>query len=72
MTVAFNSGGGILSSTPDLTSPRVNKLANSTARCWISSSGLVVYEASRACILACWAAEVVEREEILVMAVRTN
>ena len=34
ITVAFNSGGGILSNTPALTSgSNVNKLANSTALC---------------------------------------
>jgi len=33
ITVAFNSGGGICSNTPIRVSPKVNKLANSTARC---------------------------------------
>lgn len=53
ITVAFSSGGGILSSTPPLISPRLNKLANSTARCCNSSSGLVVYSASNSDILSC-------------------
>lgn len=72
MTVAFNSGGGILSKTPSLISPKLNKLANSTARCCSSSSGLVVYLARTSAIRSCCTDVVVGLAEILVRPVRTN
>lgn len=73
MTVAFNSGGGMRSSTPSLSSsPRLNKLANSTARCCSSSSGLVVYLARVSAMRSCSAGEVLRREEIFVTAASTN
>ena len=72
MTVAFNSGAGIRSKTPDFKSPNANKLANSTLRCWISKSGLVEYPAMRVEMRSCWTAVVVGREDIFVIAARTN
>ena len=72
ITVAFNSGAGIRSKTPDFRSPKAKRLANSTPRCWISSSGFVVYPAMRVATRSCWAGLVVGREQIFVIAARTN
>ena len=72
MKVAFNSGAGMRSKTPDFKSPNANRLANSTLRCWISSSGLVAYPAIRVAILSCWVGLVVGLEDIFVIAARTN
>lgn len=60
------------SRTPDFKSPSANRLANSTLRCWISSSGLVAYPAMRVAIRSCWEGLVVGREHIFVIAARTN
>lgn len=77
MIVALISGGGILSRTPALTSPRVNNDPNSTARCCISSSRLPLNPAKISAILSCCVeAEAVfssaKREDSLADAVRTN
>ena len=53
LTVAFSSGGGILSRTPTRSSPSEKWLANSTARCWSSNSGFVVYPARRVAMRSC-------------------
>lgn len=72
VTVAFNSGGGMRSNTPARSSPREKRLANSTARCWSSSSGLVVYPARTAEMRSCCLTLVVGRDEIFVIAANTN
>jgi len=72
ITVALSSGGGIRSRTPLFRSPKVNKLANSTARCCSSSSGLVVYLARTSAILCCCGELIVGLEANLVILVRRN
>lgn len=72
MTVALSSGAGIRSRTPTNISPWLNKLANSTDRCWISSSGLVEKPFNTAAILSLWALVVRGRLDSLVKDVSTN
>ena len=53
VTVAFSSGGGIRSRTPTRSSPSEKRHANSTARCWSSNSGFVVYPARTVAMRSC-------------------
>jgi len=70
--VAFSSGGGMRSNTPTRSSPSEKRLANSTARCWSSNSGFLVYPARTVAMRSCWLLLVVGREEIFVIDANTN